>query len=254
MRGPRFRIWRRFLRTDRDEEEEQERTVLFLRKSLAKERQLFAGNLKEMAAMMNRAAEESVRFIRLGRPETEAAGPGAGRRRAERQGDLSGTERERAHGAVHSAVCQALPKQRRAGRQREAAGCLSVLLDMRLVSARRNPFFIGEEPVCYFFEEEPEYVYLTGTARAVKETETVSGDNFAFFEAGDAQLVLALSDGMGSGDDACRDSESVVDMAESMLETGLGAQMTVRLMDSAMAGEGSAESLPTLDLCRPGSV
>ena len=31
---------------DRDEEEEQERTVLFLRKSLAKERQLFAGNLK----------------------------------------------------------------------------------------------------------------------------------------------------------------------------------------------------------------
>ena len=34
-----------------------------------------------------------------------------------------------------------------------------------------------------------------------------------------------------------------------VLETGLGAQMTVRLMDSAMAGEGSAESLPTLDLC-----
>ena len=52
---------------DRDEEEEQERTVLFLRKSLAKERSAFlAGNLKEMAAMMNRAAEESVRFIRLG--------------------------------------------------------------------------------------------------------------------------------------------------------------------------------------------
>ena len=61
--------------------------------------------------------------------------------------------------------------------------------------------------------------------------------------------MLALSDGMGSGEAACRDSEAVVDMAESMLEAGIDAQMAVRLMNSAMAGEGSAECLPTLDLC-----
>ena len=230
------------------EDMRQKRTVLFLRKSLEKERQLFAGNLKEMAAMMNRAAEESVRFIRLG-----------SRRQKQIIRGLTGeglNAREiylvqRGDGRMElSILLSARPSRNRGARTAdEAAGCLSVLLDMRLVSAKRNPFFIGEEPVCYFFEEEPEYVYLTGTARAVKETETVSGDNFAFFEAGDAQLVLALSDGMGSGDDACRDSESVVDMAESMLETGLDVQMAVRLMDSAMAGEGSAENLPTLDLC-----
>ena len=51
----------------------------------------------------------------------------------------------------------------------EAADYLSVLLDIRLISAKRNPFFIGRDPVCYFFEEEPEYMYLTGTAKAVKD-------------------------------------------------------------------------------------
>ena len=230
------------------EDMRQKRTVLFLRKSLEKERQLFAGNLKEMAAMMNRAAEESVRFIRLGsRRQKQIIRGLAGEGLNAREIYLV----QRGDGRMElSILLSARPSRNRGARTAdEAAGCLSVLLDMRLVSAKRNPFFIGEEPVCYFFEEEPEYVYLTGTARAVKETETVSGDNFAFFEAGDAQLVLALSDGMGSGDEACRDSEAVVDMVESMLEAGLDVQMAVRLMDSAMAGEGSAENLPTLDLC-----
>ena len=232
----------------RTQEERQERAVLFLHKSLAKERKLFAGNLKEMADMMNRAAQESVRFIRLG-----------SRRQRQLVRGLAGeglTAREiylvqRGSGRMELSILLSAKASRGRGVRtaEEAAGCLSVLLDMRLVSAKRNPFFIGEIPVCYFFEEEPEYVWLTGTARAVKETETVSGDNFAFFEAGDARLVLALSDGMGSGGDACRDSEAVMDMAESMLEAGLGAQMTVGLMNSALSGEGSAQSLPTLDLC-----
>ena len=198
--------------------------------------------------MMNRAAEETIRFIRLG-----------SRRQKQLIRGLSGeglNAREiylvqRGDGRMElSVLLSARPARGRGSRTAdEAADCLSVLLDMRLVSSKRNPFFIGAEPMCYFFEEEAEYVYLTGTARAVKETETVSGDNFAFFEAGDADLVLALSDGMGSGEEAGRDSEAVVDMAESMMGAGLDAQMTVRLMNSAMAGERSGEGLPTLDLC-----
>ncbi len=234
---------------ERDGEEEQpERTFFFLKKSLVKERQLFAGNLREMAELMNRAAQESVRFLRLGSRRQKQIVRGLARE------GLNANEIylvQRGNGRMELSVLLSARSVRERGTHTadEAAGLLSVLLDMRLVSAKRNPFFIGSEPVCCFFEEEPSYVYLTGTARAVKETETMSGDNFAFFEAGDASLVLALSDGMGSGEDACRDSETAVDMAESMLEAGLDAQMTVRLMNSAMVGEGSAENLPTLDLC-----
>lgn len=34
---------------------------------------------------------------------------------------------------------------------------------------------------------------MTGTARAAKETEEVSGDNFAFFEADDGNFTIVLS-------------------------------------------------------------
>lgn len=131
----------------------------------------------------------------------------------------------------------------------DAADYLSVLLDMRLVSAKRNPFFIGQTPLCFFFEEEPFYCYMTGTARAVKETEEVSGDNYAFFEADDGNFTMVLSDGMGSGENACRDSEAVADMTEAMLEAGLPLEMAVQLVNSAVASEGREENMPTLDLC-----
>ena len=53
----------------------------------------------------------------------------------------------------------------------EIAGYLSVLMDVRLVPEKRNPYFIGMEPVSLYFEEEPAYCCLTAAATAVKENE-----------------------------------------------------------------------------------
>ena len=69
---------------------------------------------------------------------------------------------------------------------------------------------------------------------AVKETEEVSGDNFAFFEADDGNFTMVLSDGMGSGENACRDSEAVADMTEAMLEAGLPLEMAVQLVNLSL--------------------
>ena len=225
--------------------QEQERAFRLLKKRLAEGRQLFAGNLQELADMMNQAAEESVRLIRLG---------GRRQRRLEKGLRQEGLEARdiylirRGDGRMElSALLSARTKNSRT--VEEAADYLSVLLDIRLISAKRNPFFIGREPVCYFFEEEPEYMYLTGTAKAVKETEEISGDNFSFFEAGDGNLTAVLSDGMGSGREACQDSEAVTDMAESMLESGVPPKMAAALMNSAVANGGTGERLPTLDMC-----
>ncbi len=227
------------------QEERRTRVARMIEKRLAEGRQLFAGNLKEMADMMNHVADESVRFISLG-----------GRRQKQIIRELwseglSARELylvQRGDGRMELSVVLS-SRTRNSRTAEEAADYLSVLLDMRLVPARRNPFFIGTEPVCCFFEEEPLFLYMTGTARAVKETEKVSGDSFAFFEAGDGNLTAVLSDGMGSGEEACRDSEAVADMMEGMLEAGLTPQTAVTLLNSVVASEGRAEKLPTLDLC-----
>lgn len=227
------------------EDPKRERAALLLKKRMEENRHLLAGNLKEMADIMNGVADESVRFIRLG-----------GRRQKQLIRGLQGEGitagevylLQRGNGRMELSVLLSS----RTGNSRtveEAADYLSVLLDMRLVSSRRNPFFIGENPLCYFFEEEPDYLYMTGSACAVKETESVSGDNFAFFEAGDGNLTVALSDGMGSGEEACQDSEAVTDMAESMLQAGLTPEMTIQLLNGSAAGGGTRDRLPTLDLC-----
>ena len=55
---------------------------------------------------------------------------------------------------------------------------------------------------------------LTGVATAVKETEKVSGDNYAFFEMKPGNQTAILSDGMGSGEKACQDSTLVVELMQ----------------------------------------
>ncbi len=232
--------------TARQEEPENGlRAKRLLRVRMAEERRNLARNFREIAQMMNSETEEAIQFIGLGkrrqkRISRELANEGLLAR------DLYLVRRGDGRVEVSIVLCV------RGGRSRtaeEAADYLSILMDLRLVSVRRNPFFLGNEPIRYFFEEEPTYTYLTGTARAVKETEEQSGDNFAFFEAGDGNLTAVLSDGMGSGEEACRDSEMVADMTESLLETGIAPQMAVRLVNSALMEEGDADRLPTLDLC-----
>lgn len=225
--------------------ETEARAERLIHRRLLEGRRGFAGNFQEIAEMMNAAAEESVRFISLGKRRQKQITRGLSG-----EGILSRDLYLIQHGDGRLELSVSLAS--RGGNSRtveEAADYFSVLLDMRLVSARRNPFFIGNEFLTYFFEEEPAYTFMTGTARAVKETESRSGDNFSFFEAGDGNLTAVLSDGMGSGEDACRDSEEVTDMMESFLETGIAPQMAARLLNSILINHESGDHLTTLDLC-----
>ena len=49
------------------------------------------------------------------------------------------------------------------------------------------------------FVQDVNFKALTGLARATKSGETVSGDNFSFMELRTGELIMMLSDGMGSG-------------------------------------------------------
>ena len=78
-----------------------------------------------------------------------------------------------------------------------------VLMDIRLVPQKRNPYFVGEESVSLYFEEEPIFSCLTAAACATEETESVSGDSYSFLETDDS-VAMILSDGVGSGESAER--------------------------------------------------
>lgn len=130
----------------------------------------------------------------------------------------------------------------------EAADMLSVLLDLRLAPSMNCPYVIDSRVRGYTFVEEARYVMLTGAAKAIKETESKSGDNYSILESEKGKMTLLLSDGMGSGEKACADSEAVLDLMEKLIEAGYGSRAAAELINNALLA-GGEQNMSTLDIC-----
>ncbi len=131
----------------------------------------------------------------------------------------------------------------------EAADMLSVLLDIRLVPAINCPYIVDSNMRGYIFMEEAKYVVLTGAARAVKENEVKSGDNYAILESEKGKITMMLSDGMGSGEGASHDSELVLDLMEKLIEAGYKPRAAANLVNSTLIAKGDEQNMSTLDIC-----
>ena len=57
-----------------------------------------------------------------------------------------------------------------------------------------------------------------GVSRRVKDGEEVSGDVFTCLPLPSGEMLIALSDGMGSGQDAFSESSLVIELLEQMAE------------------------------------
>ena len=130
-----------------------------------------------------------------------------------------------------------------------ASDMLSVLMDMRLVPSMNCYYYIDASLRSYTFIEEASFVVLTGAAKAVKETEPKSGDNYAILESEKGKMTMLLSDGMGSGEKASQDSEVVLDLMEKLIEAGYRPGAAANLVNSALITGGEEQNMSTLDIC-----
>lgn len=232
------------------EGEEEDRQTLLWEKRMEENRQLFSGHLKEMAEVIKKTSRESVRIIRLGRRKEKQIG-----RMFLLEGlildDFYLLEKE--NGRREAVVSLHLASGRRTGKvcsAEDVAGFLSVLLESKLVSTGRPPFFVTRETQTMYFQEESRFMVLTGFARAVKENEKISGDNHSFFENTEGDFFALLSDGMGSGQKACADSELVLSMTERLLSSGFSEELSLQLINDALIVGGENKNMSTMDLCR----
>ncbi|MGN0383354.1 MAG: SpoIIE family protein phosphatase [Eubacterium sp.] len=97
------------------------------------------------------------------------------------------------------------------------------------------------------FIEEPNFMAVHSVARRIKNSESVSGDNFTFMEFGNGQVFMSISDGMGSGAYAFNESETVVEMLEQLLESGFKEDVALKLVNSVLV-LNNADSLATVDM------
>lgn len=138
-------------------------------------------------------------------------------------------------------------------------GCVAVksfltasgrVLGCRLRAAADARTFIAKEPAAFTFYEDTHFRSVQGIARQKKDDAQISGDNFSFLELESGAMVLGLSDGMGSGSTACKESEMVLDLVERFLEAGFSVETAIRMMNSAMVMKGENDLYSTVDLCK----
>lgn len=131
---------------------------------------------------------------------------------------------------------------------RELAKLISHTAGIRYVSDRENRALVGQESALYRFLEDSRYSIYYGIARMMKEGEQLSGDNFSFLPLDNGKFVMSLSDGMGCGVQACRESEMVIDLLEKFLEAGFHPETAIRMMNSAMVTHGENNLFSTVDV------
>ncbi len=95
---------------------------------------------------------------------------------------------------------------------------------------------------------EPEYDMAFGEAKEIKFGEKKSGDSRLVSRPGVNTFVMAIADGMGSGECAERVSSSAVNLVESFYKAGFSHSTIINLVNKMMSyAEG--ERYNTLDMC-----
>ena len=90
--------------------------------------------------------------------------------------------------------------------------------------------------------------FAVETEHASRGVHNKNGDNFRMIHLKDGKFVIALSDGMGTGEDAAKESQAMLELLDSFLEAGFDSRLAVKMINSIMAMK-SGEGFVTLDLC-----
>lgn len=225
--------------------EDKNRQEFLWQKRLYESRGLLADHLKEMAYIMSSVAREAYRYRPVGERKYRQAA-----HYLKEAGILLKNfmilENEDGHLTLSLMM---KPQTQENITLEDVAGLISVAMNIRLRTSGQAPLFMMKEWNTYYFQEEPSFHVLTGFAKATKETEKISGDNYSFCETEQGIMAAILSDGMGSGEKACEESGKVIEMMERLMEAGFRKEAAIQIINGALAAGEQEQNMSTLDIC-----
>lgn len=225
--------------------EEKDRQEYLWQKRLCESRGLLADHLKEMAHIMSDVARETYQYHPVGERKYRQVA-----HCLKDAGILLKNfmilENEDGH-LTMSLMMKTQAQENIA--MADVADLISVVMNTRVRPFGQSPIFMTREWNIYYFLEEPAFHILTGFAKATKETEKISGDNYSFCEMEQGRMIAILSDGMGSGEKACEESGRVIEMMERLMEAGFRKEAAVQIINGALAAGEQEQNMSTLDIC-----
>lgn len=98
-------------------------------------------------------------------------------------------------------------------------------------------------------EESTNFQVISYGAIATKEGEDYSGDTYSFGKCNNGTYINIISDGMGSGPQAGRESLATVEIIEKYIEAGFDIDIAINMVNSVMSMKFEEdEKFSTLDL------
>ena len=99
------------------------------------------------------------------------------------------------------------------------------------------------------FQAKPRFSMETGFAQVAGRNGTQNGDHLMSTLSADGRYILALSDGMGSGDNAEAQSSMTIHLIRRLLASGFDKETALRIINSMLLVSTEQESFATADLC-----
>lgn len=105
----------------------------------------------------------------------------------------------------------------------------------------------GRDLCVLYLKEKENLGVITGISKVKKNKARVSGDSFSFLKTEEGKYVVALSDGMGSGSEANKLSETAIGLFEQLLDCGISIRLSLNLVNMLIAVKNS-EKYATMDV------
>lgn len=100
----------------------------------------------------------------------------------------------------------------------------------------------------FTYEQAKKIGLVTGVAACPKEGAGISGDSYTVKALRDGRYMMLISDGMGSGEKAAKESRAVVSLMEDFYGAGFEDSVIINSVNKLMLLGGSEEMFSTIDL------
>lgn len=104
------------------------------------------------------------------------------------------------------------------------------------------------DKIYLLLRETPIFDAVFGLAMATKDNSSVSGDTHSVIRINETKFMLALSDGMGSGEDARKISSVSLSLLESFYKAGMNSQIILSTVNKLLS-INAEDSFTALDVC-----
>lgn len=131
---------------------------------------------------------------------------------------------------------------------KEVAQVISKCTGRTMVLGKDERNMVGIEYDTVGCVEAARYHTLQGVARIAKGCNQISGDNFSLLELAGGRQGVILSDGMGAGQAAFRESAMVVEVLEELLNSGFPQETALQMLNTAMVIGREEVRFSTIDM------